>query len=59
MFGAIGSGKTSCCMVPFAEQILSHRASDAERRASALVLEVKGDFCFKVKNLLDAYGRGR
>jgi len=27
VFGAIGSGKTSCCMVPFAEQILSHRAS--------------------------------
>jgi len=57
VFGAIGSGKTSCCMIPFAEQILSHRASDAERRASALVLEVKGDFCFKVKKLLEACGR--
>jgi len=44
VFGAIGSGKTSCCMVPFAEQILSYRASDPERRASALILEVKGDF---------------
>ena len=58
VFGAIGSGKTSCCMLPFAEQILSHRASDAERRAGALVLEVKGDFCFKVKKLLDKCGRG-
>jgi hypothetical protein len=58
VFGAIGSGKTSCCMVPFAEQILSHRAPDTERRVGALVLEVKGDFCFKVKKLLDACGRG-
>ena len=57
VFGAVGSGKTSCCMLPFAEQILSHRASDAERRAGALVLEVKGDFCFKVKKLLEACGR--
>jgi len=57
VFGAIGSGKTSCCMVPFAEQILSHQASDPARRASALVLEVKGDFCFKVGKLLDRCGR--
>lgn len=57
IFGAIGSGKTSCCMVPFAEQILSYCAADAERRVSALVLEVKGDFCFKIRNLLTACGR--
>jgi len=44
-------------MVPFAEQILSYRASDPERRASALILEVKGDFCFKVRKLLDTYHR--
>ena len=58
VFGAIGSGKTSCCMLPFADQILSYRAADPERRASALVLEVKGDFCFKVKALLERYRRG-
>ena len=57
VFGAIGSGKTSCCMVPFAEQILSYCAADAERRVSALVLEVKGDFCFKIRKLLAACGR--
>jgi hypothetical protein len=57
VFGAIGSGKTSCCMVPFTEQILSYRASDFERRVSALVLEVKGDFCFKVRKLLTKCGR--
>jgi hypothetical protein len=57
IFGAIGSGKTTCCMVPFAEQILAYRSSDPERRASALVLEVKGDFCFKIRALLEKYGR--
>jgi len=44
-------------MVPFAEQILSYRAGDPDRRASALVLEVKGDFCFKVRKLLENYRR--
>jgi hypothetical protein len=34
VFGAIGSGKTSCCMYPFAEQILSYHASDQIGRAS-------------------------
>lgn len=58
VFGAIGSGKTSCCMYPFAEQVLAHRASDPVRRPAALVLEVKGDFCFKIQKLLRQYGRG-
>lgn len=57
VFGAIGSGKTSCCMIPFAEQIFSYCAGDRERRISALVLEVKGDFCFRVKKLLNGCGR--
>ena len=42
ILGKIGSGKTSCCMYPFAEQILAYRAGDAERRTGGLVLEVKG-----------------
>ncbi len=57
VFGAIGSGKTGCCMYPFAEQILSYRASDPARRPSALVLEVKGDFCYKVRGLLKQHRR--
>lgn len=57
VFGAIGSGKTSCCMYPFAEQILSYRATDPERRPSGLVLEVKGDFCLKVRELLKKHRR--
>ena len=57
IFEAIGSGKTSCCMYPFAEQILAYRARDANRRAAGLVLEVKGDFCHKLRPLLKKYAR--
>ena len=45
--GAVGTGKTTACMYPFARQLLSWRADDPECRAGALVLEVKGDFCHK------------
>ena len=37
ILGAIGSGKTSCCMYPFAEQILAYRAGDPERRIGATI----------------------
>src|SRR6202451_3025693 len=57
ILGAIGSGKTSCCMLPFAEQILSYKAAEKEKRIGGLVLEVKGDFCRKVKDILDRHQR--
>jgi hypothetical protein len=57
IFGAVGSGKTSCCMYPFAEQILAYKASDEDKRIGGLILEVKGDFCRKVKGILDRHGR--
>ena len=56
--GAVGTGKTSGCMYPFARQILSWRAEDPSRRAGALVLEVKGDFCHQVRGILEDAGRG-
>ena len=52
IFGAVGSGKTSACMYPFAEQILSWQAHNPQRRAAGLVLEVKGDFCHSVRRML-------
>jgi hypothetical protein len=58
VLGAIGSGKTSCCLYPFAEQILAYRAADPDGKIGGLVLEVKGDFCRKVKTILDRYERG-
>ena len=50
--GAVGSGKTSACMYPFAQQLLSWQADRPARRASALVLEVKGDFCYKYDSMI-------
>ena len=55
--GAIGSGKSSCAMYPFAEQILAYKADDKEKRIGGLTLEVKGDFCRKVKEILTRHGR--
>ena len=56
--GAVGSGKTSACMRPFARQLLSWQAHDPQRRMAGLVLEVKGDFCFQVRDILTEAGRG-
>lgn len=58
IFGAIGSGKTSGCMYPFTEQILAYRANDPAKRVGGLFLEAKGDFCYKLKRILEQYGRG-
>jgi hypothetical protein len=57
IFGAIGSGKTSGCMYPFAEQILAYKADDKDKRIGGLILEVKGDFCHKVHEILARHGR--
>ena len=57
IFGAVGSGKTSACMHPFARQLLSWQADNPERRAAALVLEVKGDFCHDIRRMLAELGR--
>ena len=52
MFGAVGSGKTSACLHPFARQLLSWHADNPERRPAALVLEVKGDLCHDIRRML-------
>ena len=57
IFGAVGSGKTTCCMYPFAEQILAYRSNDSHKTIGGLVLEVKGDFCHKVREILAKHGR--
>jgi len=58
VFGAVGSGKTSSCLYPFAEQILSYDAYNKDTRIGGLVLEVKGDFCHRVREILERCGRG-
>ena len=57
IFGAVGSGKTAACMKPFAAQLFGWQAKDPSRRAAGLVLEVKGDFCHQVLDLLAAAER--
>ena len=57
IFGAIGTGKTTGCMYPFAKQLLHYRAHDKIRRVGGLILEVKGDFCYHVKRILESAGR--
>jgi hypothetical protein len=55
--GAVGSGKTSGCMYPYADQLLGYRPQDPARRLSALVLEVKGDFCYQLREIAARHGR--
>ena len=57
IFGAVGSGKTSACMHPFARQLLGWQARNPKRRAAALILEVKGDFCYDIREILKKAGR--
>ena len=59
IFGAVGSGKTSACMNPFARQLLGWQAGNEQKRAAALVLEVKGDFCHDIRQILVEAGRGQ
>jgi hypothetical protein len=55
--GAIGSGKTSACMYPYVEQLLTYRAGEPASKLAGLVLEVKGDFCREVREILTRHGR--
>ena len=55
--GAIGSGKTSACMYPYVEQLLAYRGAAASDKVAGLVLEVKGDFCRQVRDILKRHGR--
>jgi hypothetical protein len=55
--GAVGSGKTSGCMYPYVEQMLAYRASDPAQRMGGLILEVKGDFCDSIRQILGKHGR--
>ena len=59
IFGAVGSGKTSACMNPFARQLLGWQAGNPHMRAAALILEVKGDFCHDIRQIMVDAGRGQ
>jgi hypothetical protein len=57
VIGAVGSGKTSCVMLPFADQLIGFEPRDMQTKLSGLVLEVKGDFCHQIKRVMKKYGR--
>src|SRR3954470_5257185 len=57
ILGAVGTGKTSACMYPFVHQLLRWRADDPDHKMGGLVLEVKGDFCRQVRDMLTRTGR--
>lgn len=57
IIGAIGSGKTQAVILPAMRQLFAYRAEDPERRLSGIVLEVKGDLCRQVRNILMECGR--
>jgi hypothetical protein len=57
IIGATGSGKTSAGLHPYLEQLLAFQADDPARKVGGLFLEVKGDFCPHVRDILRRYGR--
>src|SRR3954454_11259062 len=57
ILGAVGTGKTSACMYPYVDQLLRWRAQDSTLKLGGLVLEVKGDFCAQVRQMLARAGR--
>jgi len=58
ILGAVGTGKTSACMFPYVDQLLRWRATDPDHKIGGLVLEVKGDFCQHVREMLTRADRG-
>ena len=56
--GATGSGKTLGLILPAMRQLFAYRANDPEQKLSGIVLEVKGDLCDQLKEILNWCGRG-
>jgi len=56
--GATGSGKTLGLILPAMRQLFAYRANDPEQKLSGIVLEVKGDLCDQLKEILTWCGRG-
>ena len=55
--GATGSGKTLGLILPAMRQLFAYRANDSEQRLSGIVLEVKGDLCDQLREILNWCGR--
>jgi hypothetical protein len=57
VIGSIGSGKTQGVILPAMRQLFAYRAADPTRKLSGIVLEVKGDLCRQLRQILESCGR--
>jgi TraM recognition site of TraD and TraG len=59
VLGAVGSGKTQALILPAMRQLFAYKADDRAHKLSGIVLEVKGDLCRQLRDILDECGRGQ
>lgn len=57
IFGGIGGGKTSALMYPIVDQLVGFMSTVPDKTLSGIVLEVKGDFCNRVQEIMKSYNR--
>lgn len=57
IFGGIGSGKTQGAAYPFVRQLISYNRTENSLKVAGLVLDVKGNFVSKVKDIVAESGR--
>ena len=57
VFGATGSGKTRYVLLPLLQTLLARDADDPEKRAGALIFDVKGEMVEFIRAVMAAAGR--
>jgi len=57
VFGATGSGKTRYVLLPLLKELLARDAHDPEKRAGALIFDVKGEMVEYIRAVMAAAGR--
>ena len=55
--GTIGSGKTSSAMYPFTSQLIGYKNYYENEKIGMLILDVKGNYHYEVKNFCKKYNR--
>ena len=55
--GTIGSGKTSSAMYPFTKQLINYKNNNFENKIGMLILDVKGNYQFQVKEFCKQFNR--
>ena len=57
IFGAVGAAKPAAACFPLRNRFLPTKPAIRPNALAGLILEVKGDFCRKVEDILDRHGR--